>query len=589
MFFSNNEESGFDLRKMQEMALQSFLRSDTDMESLQKINERAQELMFLLEPGAIDKNNPIPDDAPTSDEILQRIPQKEDIDRLPLTTGIFTALKYLTDEETQAQLNLLTQIKSEENEEARADLYKELETIKADNIQAAEKRYFNCFAEQPETVLSAIVKCAPLVVAAHRKNVNAAIEAFAKYKSDAKNKEANRLWRLPYIDIRRITQNLQDRSTKNDLTTEKEVGQDLKLKALQAIDGFRSPHYNLLPYFKSELCFLEMTSPEAHKRAVAILKRLADERYGVAALGSKGIRTRKPVKCIKLMAYLVRRVFTYLYPCDNSRLYNRRNLPSLESKKDQAPVLSLHTASGQPLSRAHGEVHDAVCTLWAAGNEVVTDLMIARTIWPRSNRKGSETFSQTELDTINQLMEDLRLADTTIDATTELRRYKKIGSNDHWIAKSYILPCSVVYQLINGGKYMHRAYKILDTPAFLAYSSTLGHVLTMPLSVLEPWEDEKSKLPRTLRYAQVRTMILARIHHFLSPSFRKKEKTILLERVYEAYEISPRASSDVQKKERTAARKAASNALDRLKGEGVISDYVFRKQSGVYRDICIVM
>lgn len=588
-FFSMGTNSGIDLKKLQTAAFQSFLHTSADMESLRKVNERAKELMFLLTPGAIDKNSPIPEGAPSTEEILERIPQKKDIDKICMTTGIFTVLKYITDEEAQAYLSVLSKLRKEKNEDIRADLNKELAQIEDNNTNIAKERYFNFFEDHPKTVLSAITKCAPLVIAAHRKIVDAAINNLNQYEEASTEKEITLLWRLPYIDIRNLIQKLQNREDEEDKSTFEIDRKNIKLKALIAVDGFRSPHYNLLPYFKDELQFLEIVSPEDHQRAISVLERLVDERYGVAALGSKGIRTRKPLRCIKLMAYLVRRVFTYLYPCDNFHLYNRHNMPSFDARRNCAPILSLHTANGQPLTRAHGEVHDAVCTLWAAGNEVVTDLMIARTIWPRTSRRGGESFSQKELDAINQLMEDLRLADTTIDATNELRKFKKIGPNDHWIAKSYILPCSVVYQLINGGKYMHRAYKILDTPSLFAYSCSLGHVLTMPISILEPWEDECTKLPRTLRQAQVRTMILGRIHHFLSPSFKKKEKVILLERVYEAYEISPLTNQEVQKKDRTAARKAAVNALERLKQEGVITSFTLRKHSGVYRDINIII
>lgn len=556
----------------QESHMQSFLPSDQiDFDQTSSVSSLIDILGFdsidfpittaKLAHGKLISNRP-----PFASEILKFIPDKEGIHNVRSTLGIYIADNYIHNEVTSR--NSLSNSHYMDR-----------------NIED----YFDEFVNRPEIVLSAIRKCAPLVIAAHRNQIDTIVDDFFTHDSFSGLNNTS-LWRLAYIDLRNLV--LRLRVLLSHASDEKEqLLLKRKYTVAEAINNFRSPHYSLLPYFNIELQFLKDTKLEYYKLAVSILKETANERYYVTALGNPGTKTKKPTNYIILMPYLVRHIFNNLLPGNNIHIYNRFSLPSKGSRADCSPIVSLHTENANPLTRAHKVIHDAVCTLWAAGNEVITDSMIARTIWPRAARRGSESFSQRELDAINRLMDDMRQAYLSIDATNELRKYKKIGQDDCWVTKSHVIPSSIVYQKINGGQYLHRAYKILEPPICLSYSSLLGQVFDIPISLMEAHKEntQERRTSRTLRSAQVRSLILERIYHFRSPSYKRNENVILFDRIYEAYEIPSHMDSNRQKKERAAARKIAIGIMNALKHSGIVQDYKIEKKNGSYSNIQVLI
>lgn len=571
--FITGDQGDINLKEIQSASIQAFSK---------KLSSQNKEREVGVQHCSDSVCNITQEDAPTISDIQQRLPRKECLKTICQTSGIFLIVDYIFDKREREQILLL--LHSNDQIDITNPLYERLISVSPSAIQEAKRQYARTFASSSTKVLAAITKCAPLVIAAHRSQIEALGRALPQNgTSMIPNIEG--LLRIPYTDVRMLLQHSPILDS-NDIS--KETSSDMRFMLLREIDFFRSPNYTLTSYFDTELQLLKDINQADHKRALEILDRVVQERNGIAPLESKGIQTKRPVYYVKQMSFLTRQVFNKLQPGDQIRFYNKKNIFSKGSQTNVSPILSFYTHNGEPLTKAHGEVYDAVCTLWAAGNEVITDGMIARTIWPRPSRNGGETFSQKELDTIRQLMDDLRQAYASIDATAELRKYKKIGKDDSWIINGSIMPCTIVYKRINGGQYIHRAYKILDTPAFFAYSAALSQILAIPISILFPHKEVFDRSPRSLRTAQVRTMLLERLHHFCSPTYKRKERTILFERIYEAYGIIEN-SSDINelKKHRAAARRAAVNILQGFKKAGLLSNYELRKQRGSYHSIII--
>ena len=525
------------------------------------------------------------DNAPPISVILKRIPYKENIKSVFLTPGIYSLIHYLYDDhEISGLLPLLfsnTAIDSSDR------LYKRLSTVNEKLIYESLDHYFCKFVCDSKVVFNAIIKCAPLVIAAHRSRLTSIQSLLSKQDSNSPTyyyEEA--LFKLPYKDIRLLRSQSQIPGDLDE-NTDSDVSQ-YKMRALDEIDIFRSPNYSLIPYFDVELHLLKEINPLGYTKALNYLDELVSEREHILPMESESFHTYRPRRCIKLMSFVSRKIFDGMPPCDNKRVYNSVNIEKKGLASDYAPILSLNTNDGQPLTRAHGEIYDAICTLWEAGNKVVTDGMIARTIWPRTSYHGSETFSPTELKIIRQLMDELRNAYISIDATEELRKYKKIGQDDYWKISDYAIPSSIIYTSINGGVY-HRSYRLLRTPVLFAYSSVLAQVFSGPITILEQNDKATKRVARTLKSAQVRTFLLERIHHFGSNSYKKKENYILFDRVYDAYQVRDCSSQDVEKKDRAAARKAALDALANFRRDGLITDYKLIKKGGKYISISIYL
>lgn len=525
--------------------------------------------------------------APLLSEILDKIPPKENIKNVVQTTGIFSLANYIYDDRERA--HLLPLLWSGVPIESSNYLYKRILLADENVVQEALNQYFHTFADKPKIVLAAITKCAPLIIAAHRKQIETAVcESPLIKNSSLLHRHIETLFKLPYIDIRQLRHRSFRPSSNTTNSKSSTLSPQLSYAIINEVDIFRSPNYSLIPYFEIELLLLKTVEPTNYIAALDFLNELVSEREYISPLYSNSIQTKRPVRCIKLMSFLAREVFNNMPPGEDKHLYNRSNIFGKGSSRDYSPSISLYTKDGEPLTRSHSEIYDAVCTLWTTGNEVITDLMIARAIWPNTSRHGSETFSSQELDSIRLLMNDLRHTYISIDATAELRKYKKIGKDDSWNVSDYAIPCTIVYQFINGGPYIHRAYKLMRTPILLAYSSALSQILTAPISIYEQNADHKERAPRTLRAAQVRSLILERLHHFNSSAFKKKEKLIPFERIYEAFEVRKKSGSNIEKKDRVAARKAAILALRTFKREELINGYEILKNGKEYLYVKVI-
>lgn len=485
------------------------------------------------------------DGMPSTLDILSSIPSRDNIKELNYIHGLFpfSSLKDIIE----------------------SNLYQ--------NIRELIVSYYNFVLYQPDTVLQGLIKAAPIVIGAHRNAADFTIKSIYKNVKELERLLPREyLWKLPYKTIRYLYEN----SSKNNT----DPYADKKKAVLQLVDRFRSSNYNLKPYFWIELQFLKTVAPDLFDIAEAIINRAVTDRFKINPK-NKGVRTEIPTQYIKLMPLLTRKLFSDLQPCTNLNLYmtcqthNRNYLNS--------PLVSLYTKNGEALSRNHGEIYDAICTLWSAGNNIISDNMIARTIWPKASHHGSERFSSKELITINQVIDDLRQARVKIDATNELMHYKKIGKEDTWTLEGNILTCADVYTRINGSKYIQRAYRILTPPILLTYASELGQVLSAPLSVLETHD----RTPHTFKCTRIRSYLLERIHHFLSPSFYNKEKTILIEKLYEIYNQDENITPDMDKKAKCIARNAAKSFLESFKQNNLILDYEILKLNGKYKKIQI--
>ena len=562
-------------------SIENFIYQNQKLRKIQSdlistaVNGRNQESPYQNKTDYAEDIESVLDRSPSVADILASIPVREDIEELRLIPGLFFFTDYITDEDLLKYRNILQE--ALDTTQDSKYIQSKLTTSYREDMDAALDRYCTFVQRHPRTVLKAITNAAPIVIANHHIFVDGTILATKDLlKSLSISLNMDSLWDIPYTTVRFLYEELLDHQD-----TPLAIS---KLLSIREIDRFRSPLYDLRSYFQPELHYLEKANPALFDSALNTLKQITHERLLIPT-HPEHHRTHIPSCCVKMMSLLARKIFKGITPGIAINIYNL----SKARNSSYSPILSLQTPTENPLTRTHGEVHDAVCTLWAAGNKVISDQMIARTIWPRTDRHGSESFSLKELNMISQVMDELNSTRVRIDATNELRHYKKISKNDQQILDDNILRYSVIYTKLNGSPYLQRAYKILNPPVLMEYSTALSQVFTAPLSILETYEYNLDKLPRTFCSAQVRTYILERIHHFQSPSFQNKECIILLDGVYEAYNNSLVSTGSITKKERTVARKVSIRFLDKLKKLGMIYGYKMTIENGVYKRILIDM
>lgn len=126
-------------------------------------------------------------------------------------------------------------------------------------------------------------------------------------------------------------------------------------------------------------------------------------------------------------------------------------------------------------------IHNAVCSLYAAGNDVVTPAMVYRAV---TGMIETEYVSPQAIEAVKNSLNKSRFMRLVVDFTEEARAR---GWNiDKTTIESYLLPAKLVKVEAGGNKI--EAYKILETPELYKYSQLTKQIISIPLALLDTKE-----------------------------------------------------------------------------------------------------
>lgn len=127
-------------------------------------------------------------------------------------------------------------------------------------------------------------------------------------------------------------------------------------------------------------------------------------------------------------------------------------------------------------------IHNAVCTLYAAGNKEITPAMVYRTA---NGMTDKETVSPQAIEAVTQSLDKSRFLRLKVDYKAEAR-VRGITDVKKFEIDSYLFPAKMIN--IAAGGYEVTAYQILDTPALYHYAQLTKQIISVSLPLLDTRE-----------------------------------------------------------------------------------------------------
>jgi len=165
---------------------------------------------------------------------------------------------------------------------------------------------------------------------------------------------------------------------------------------------------------------------------------------------------------------------------------------------------NLHAS--KKISAYDREVHNAICTLWEAGNAEFTPTMVYRAM---NGLQECERVTQESIERVSESINKLRHTHMTIDCTDQVKEWRlpkqKEGNPLLKFDDSMLSVMGVRMRNHNGEEI--EAYRFNTTPILYSYSKQIGHVLTVPMRVL----NTKKRLRTTEEVTTIRAYLIRRI------------------------------------------------------------------------------
>ena len=169
-------------------------------------------------------------------------------------------------------------------------------------------------------------------------------------------------------------------------------------------------------------------------------------------------------------------------------------------------------------------VHDAVCSLYAAGNETFTPEMVYRAM---NGMVESEFVSPKSIKMIVDSLEKMRMTDISIDYTEQIRMTNPEDSFDMARVSGAMLMLQKV--TVSTGGVTKWAYRLVSSPVIYEYSKLLKQIIPIPLQLLNTKETTRS----TDTVIIIRQYILQRVELMKNKKNKMSSRVISYDSIYE--------------------------------------------------------
>lgn len=330
----------------------------------------------------------------------------------------------------------------------------------------------------------------------------------------------------------------------------------------------------------SEEALEDLTEKEKNK----LLKELAASNYllslAMRLLGEErgekkplNVQTSKAGAFVTTVDKVSRNTFLY------NEASNKEMLIAMEKRGNKKEittkvVLNINDLEGVTLNKEltpyDREVHDAVISLYVAGNEVMSVDMIYRVMTGKDNAVA-EPKAKKE---INQALKKMRFTEIRIEAKEEIAYYKKCKP----VYKGYLIPAEEVENVSMKGNVTDFAIRVIKKPVLLEYSDAKDQIGRVDIKLLDTPINKNSETIVLQGY------LFREILRMKSP---KQSKTILYESVYEYLKLNYFGSEAALKNKKVKIRNFCKAILDFWKQNGFIKNYAERKKGTTYYSLDI--
>lgn len=185
---------------------------------------------------------------------------------------------------------------------------------------------------------------------------------------------------------------------------------------------------------------------------------------------------------------------------------------------------NISLSTRQPFTPYDRVVHNAICTLYVAGNTMFTSEMVYRAM---NGLNASEHVSSTAVEEVTKSIEKSRFIKATIDFTQELKMRKDYSDTQKAVMSDMLI--SVTWMEVSTGGVTKNGYKFNSEPILYKYSRSVGQVISVPINLLET----KSKLNSTDEVIILREYLLRRIEGMKNTRNALNQNKILYSSIYE--------------------------------------------------------
>ncbi|MCQ2432098.1 MAG: hypothetical protein MJ175_05770 [Clostridia bacterium] len=169
-------------------------------------------------------------------------------------------------------------------------------------------------------------------------------------------------------------------------------------------------------------------------------------------------------------------------------------------------------------------VHDAVCSLYAAGNETFTPEMVYRAM---NGMVESEFVSPKSIKMIVDSLEKMRVTDISIDYTDQMRMLNPDDPYDLARVSGAMLQMQKV--TVSTGGVTKWAYRMVSFPIVYDYSRLVKQIIPIPLQLLNTKETTRS----TDTVIIIRQYILQRVELMKNKKNNMNSRIISYDSIYE--------------------------------------------------------
>lgn len=165
-------------------------------------------------------------------------------------------------------------------------------------------------------------------------------------------------------------------------------------------------------------------------------------------------------------------------------------------------------------------IHNAICSLYAAGNDIVTPAMVYRAV---NGMSDNEKVSPQSIEAVRNSLDKSRFMRLKVDFTEEAKT--RNIQVDKAAIDSSLLQASVI--TIEAGGNQVDAYKIHATPVLYQYSQRTKQIISIPLGLL----DTKGAIRNTEEIIPIKEYLIRRIE--IMKNDKVMNNKILYETIFE--------------------------------------------------------
>jgi hypothetical protein len=171
-------------------------------------------------------------------------------------------------------------------------------------------------------------------------------------------------------------------------------------------------------------------------------------------------------------------------------------------------------------------VHNAVCSLFVSGNEVITPKMVYRTL---NGMVNTENVNQTTEEKVRNSIDKSRFMRLRVDYEDEAKTRK-------WKIDKASINSNLLHAdecMIEAGGEIQSAFKIIKTPILYEYAQYTKQIIAVPLELLDIRDDNKDadKINNTEDVITMKEYLLRRIE--IMKHDKKQSKKIIYDTIFD--------------------------------------------------------